>query len=220
MSTTTSPAQRLLLGVGGMVIVLIAAILIATRIPADSVGRDDAPTITVGDLTAARVRIRVNGVRSAAVTPLHPGDLITLHARITNAGKASLWTRTALDFAGTDPELAEHLYVYDGVVPTGMALTAAIDLTDPITFPGYVGTAADTGLANQPFVLDGTEQAETAGIGEYPLAVAIYLDPSTPQELLGRALTLVATVESAGYRDNADGPDEGDWTDGPSVSLG
>ncbi|UDY23897.1 hypothetical protein [Nocardioides sp. Kera G14] len=211
--------KRLALAIVAMVVILIAAVLIATRLPdhTDSSEADDV--VSAGQIRAERVRIRVNGVRSSAVTPLRAGDLITLHADVTTTGSASQWMRTALDFSGTDPELAKHLYVYDGPLPTGVGLKAAVDVTDTVTFPGYVGTADVPRLANPPMVLNGADESEAAGLEEYPLAVAIYVDPATPKELLERPLAMTATVQSSAYRAHPGEPANGDWSAGPQLPV-
>lgn len=219
-TSSTGSARRLLVAVLGMVAVLVIAILVATRMPGGT-SQSDENAVTVGDLHAQRMRIRVNGVRSSSVAPLRTGDLLTLHAQVTTSGAQSLWVRTLLDFAGTDPRLARHLHVYDGPLPTGVALKAAQDITDPITFPGYVGTADAPRLHSaQPFVLDGTKETEAAGIGAYPVAVAIYVDPETPADLLSRPLKLTAVVQSVPYRAHPDDPADDQWIQGPALPLG
>ncbi|WP_300681508.1 hypothetical protein [Nocardioides sp.] len=220
MTGSDRRTSRSILAIVGVVIVLVAAALIGAHLTEDRTA-NRGTGVTAGDLHADRIRIRVNGVRSVAVTPLRAGDLITVHAEVTSRGAASRWIRTALDLSGTDPELAPYLSIYNGPLPTGVALKAASDVTDPITFPGYVGTAAALNPAMlPPSVLDGTTEQESVGISPYPLAVALYVDPQTPTRLLSRALALSAVVQTVEYRSHPDAPADDQWSDGPRIPLG
>ena len=220
MKQRERPASRVVVTILGVVAVLVAAGLIGTRLT-DSRSPDRGTGVTVGDLHADLIRIRVNGVRSAEVTPIHAGDLITLAADVTTHGPASQWIRTRLDVSQIDPGLAPHISIYNGVVPTGVALKAAMDVTDPITFPGYVGTADALSPVSAPAtVLNGERETEAAGVTPYSLAVAMYVDPKTPQRLLDRAVALTAIVQTVPYRANPDAPADDQWVDGPRLALG
>jgi len=210
----------MMLAIFGVVVVLVAAALIGTRLTADR-GPDRGTGVTVGDVHADRIRIRVNGVRSAEVVPLRAGDLINLHADVTTQGAGALWIRTELDLSGIDADLAPYLSIYSGLLPSGVALKAAMDITDPITFPGYVGTAEERRpVPSQPFLLNGVSEQVGEGISPYPLAVAVYVDPKIPERLLARTFGLTAIVQTAPYQSHPEPPADDQWVDGPRLPLG
>ncbi len=73
-------------------------------------------------------------------------------------------------------------------------------------------------------MLNGTSETEAAGISSYPVAVAVYVDPQTPADLLARPLAetlpLSAIVQSFPYRAHPDIPDGDLWNNGPRLALG
>jgi hypothetical protein len=218
-STTRRPVRTAILAMVTVLVVALIGIYLITQAAGESTTQPRG--VTVGDVTASRMEIEVNGTSTEAITGLRAGDLITLQANVTTAGAESRWMRTFIDVAGVNPGLAPYLSLYDGTIPSVESLKAAVDITDPITFPGYVGTAENLTLFTvQPFVLNGVGQSEAAGIATFPVAVGVYVDPQTPTDLLASAFAVTAIVQSLPYRTHPNIPEGDQWINGPRLALG